>query len=114
MADIDRGGVFASLVGTLDLLTPRDRGLVVNKFRGDIRLFDSGVSFLEERTGLPVVGVVPYFREINLPEEDSVPLEGRRGMKVETGYLLDVVVIRLPHIANFDDFDPLAAEEGVR
>ncbi len=118
VADIDRGGVFASLVGTLDLLAPRDRGLVkglvVNKFRGDVRLFDSGVSFLEERTGLPVVGVVPYFREMNLPEEDSVPLESRRGVKSQTGYILDVAVIRLPHIANFDDFDPLAAEEGVR
>lgn len=115
-SDIDRGGVFASLIGTLDLLEPEERalvkGLIVNKFRGDASLFDSGVSFLEERTGLPVLGVVPFFKDIHIPEEDGVYLQERRTDKPPA--VLDIAVVRLPHISNFDDFDPLAREQGVR
>ncbi len=115
VADIDRGGVFASLVGTLDLLEPAERALVralvVNKFRGDATLFDSGVTFLEERTGIPVAGVVPYFHDIHIPEEDSVVLEKPRHRN--KGSVLDVAVIRLPRISNFDDFDPLERESAV-
>ena len=118
VADIDRGGMFASVVGTLDLLEPEERllvkAIVVNKFRGDISLLTSGLTWLEERTGVPVAGVLPYYTDIRIPEEDSVALEKRRGMKAETGYAIDVAVIALPHISNFDDFDPLEQEAGVR
>jgi adenosylcobyric acid synthase len=118
VADIDRGGVFASLVGTLELLEPEERALlksiVINKFRGDLSLLEPGLKWLEERTGLPVAGVVPYFHDIHLAEEDSVSLEKRRAMKSEDGYVLDIAVIGLPHISNFDDFDLLEREEGVR
>ena len=118
VGDIDRGGVMASLCGTLDLLLPEERelvhGLIVNRFRGDPSLFQDGVTFLEERTGLPVLGVVPYLSGLRIADEDSVALEGRSqdaGAKP-----IDVAVLRLPHIANFDDFSPLEAEPaaGVR
>jgi len=114
VGDIERGGIFAQLVGTLELLEPEERalvkGLVINKFRGDKALLAPGLRFLEERTGLPVAGVVPYDPELSLPEEDSVALESsfRRGAGV-----LDVAVVRLPRIANFDDLDPLRREAGV-
>ena len=118
VADIDRGGVFASLVGTLELLEPEERSLikafVINKFRGDISLLTPGLSWLEERTQVPVAGVIPYYHDIRIAEEDSVSLEKRRAMKQKSDYVLDIAVIGLPHIANFDDFDPLEQEEGVR
>jgi adenosylcobyric acid synthase len=112
--DIDRGGIFAQLLGTLWLLEPEDhalvRGLVVNKFRGDRALFADGVRILEERGGVPVLGVMPYLSALALPEEDAVALDAdtpsARGM-------VDVAVVRFPHVANFDDFDPLRAEPGV-
>jgi adenosylcobyric acid synthase len=112
--DIDRGGIFAQLLGTLWLLEPEERalvrGLVVNKFRGDRALFADGVRILEERGGAPVLGVVPYLPALAVAEEDAVALDvDRPGPR--TG--IDVAVIRLPHIANFDDFDPLRAEPGV-
>lgn len=115
VGDIDRGGVFASLYGTLALLLPEERelvkGLLINKFRGDVRLLYSGVEMLEERCGVPVLGIVPYVRDVGVAEEDSVALEGRRD--APTSGALDVAVIRLPHISNFDDFDPLERESGV-
>ena len=118
VGDIDRGGVFAHLVGTLELLEPEERALIrafiINKFRGDVMLLEPGLKFLEQRTGIPVAGVVPYFRDIHIPEEDAVSLEERQRMKRESDYLLDIAVIGLPHISNFDDFDPLEREEGVR
>jgi len=117
-ADIDRGGVFASLVGTLELLEPEERSLikafVINKFRGDLSLLEPGLRWLEERTKIPVAGVIPYYHDIHIAEEDSVSLERRRAMKQKCDYVLDVAVIGLPHISNFDDFDPLEQEEGVR
>jgi len=114
--DIDRGGVFAALVGTLELLEPEERafvrGFVINKFRGDVSLLKPGLDFLEARTGVPVVGVVPYFTDIHVSEEDSVSLE--RGRPVQDGVkLIDIAVIQFPRISNFDDFDPLSQEEGV-
>ena len=113
VGDIDRGGVFASLVGSLDLLQPVERalvkGLLINKFRGDLSLLEPGLCFLRERTGLPVLGVVPYRRNLLISEEDSVALESATP---GTG-LLDVAVVRFPRISNFDDFDLLAAEPAV-
>ena len=113
--DIDRGGVFASLVGTLELLEPEERdivkGLVINKFRGDPGLLTDGITWLEDRTGIPVAGLVHHYRDIHIPEEDSVALDAPERSSIPS--VLDVVVIQLPHIANFDDFDPLARHPGV-
>ncbi|MFQ5851273.1 MAG: cobyric acid synthase [Candidatus Binatia bacterium] len=118
VADIDRGGVFASLVGTLELLEPQERALirafVINKFRGDPYLLRPGLKWLEERTGIPVAGIIPYYHGIHIAEEDSVSLERRRAMKARTDYVLDIAVVALPHISNFDDFDPLEQEDGIR
>ncbi|MBI4438243.1 cobyric acid synthase [Candidatus Uhrbacteria bacterium] len=118
VADIDRGGVFASLVGTLGLLEPEERALVkafvINKFRGDLSLLEPGLKWLEDRTRIPVAGVIPYYHDIHVAEEDSISLERRRTMKRKSDYILDIAVIGLPHISNFDDFDPLEQEEGVR
>ena len=109
VADIERGGVFASLVGTMELLPASQRALVrafaVNRFRGDVALFDRGVEFLEERLGIPCLGVFPWTREIVLDEEDSLGIdEGEMGDGA-------VAVVRLPHISNFTDFQALG---GVR
>ncbi len=113
--DIDRGGVFAAIVGTLELLDPEERaaikGFVINKFRGEISLLDDGLVWLEQRTGIPVLGVVHHFRDIHIPEEDSVALD--LPVHAQGDPVLDIVVVQLPHIANFDDFDPLARENGV-
>jgi len=115
VGDIDRGGVFASLLGTLWLLEPEERklvqGLVINKFRGDRSLLEPGLQFLEKQGGVPVVGVIPYFQDIRLPEEDAVALDRRQPGR--QGAWVDVAVVRLPHISNFDDFDPLAEQEQV-
>ena len=114
--DIDRGGVFAALVGTLELLEPEERqivkALIINKFRGDPSLLTDGITWLEERTGIPVAGLVHHYRDIHIPEEDSVALDDAPMAAVEP--VLDVVVLQLPHIANFDDFDPLARHPGVQ
>ena len=118
VGDIDRGGVFASLVGTLELLDPEERervkAFVINKFRGDLSLLTPGLTWLEQRTDVPVLGVIPYYRDIHIAEEDAVSLEERQRMKQQPDYLLDIAVIGLPHISNFDDFDPLKREDGVR
>ncbi len=117
VGDIDRGGVFASLVGTLELLDDADRrmirGFIINKFRGDRSLLQPGIDFLEERTGLPVLGVVPFFRDIYIEEEDGVKLDRGEGLKAKGKGYIDITVIHLPHISNFTDFDPLAAEPDV-
>ncbi len=114
--DIDRGGVFAALLGTLELLDPaeraRVRGLIINKFRGDLDLLRPGLDFIAARTGVPVLGVVPHLPDIGLAEEDSVALE-RRAAPAPGAAVLDIAVIQTPRISNFDDFDPLAAEDGV-
>ena len=116
IGDIDRGGIFPQLLGTLDLLGTDERalvrGLLVNKFRGDISLFQDGVDILEQRSGVPVLGVIPYVHQHGIPEEDAVAIEPQNR---QTGSVsgLDIAVVNLPRIANFDDFDPLAAESGV-
>jgi adenosylcobyric acid synthase len=111
--DIDRGGVIAQIVGTQAVIDPEDaamiRGFLVNKFRGDPRLFDDGYRLIEARTGWPGFGVVPWFPGAHrLPAEDAVDLRSGRGEG------LSVVCLTLSRIANFDDLDPLAAEPGVR
>ena len=119
--DIDKGGIFAQLLGTLWLLEPEERalvkGLIVNKFRGDPGLFIDGVRILEERGGVPVLGVVPWLHDHGIPEEDGAGLDDPASMPILgalTADVVDIAVIKLPRIANFDDFDPLAAEPGVR
>jgi adenosylcobyric acid synthase len=113
VGDIDKGGVFASLVGTLELLDDDERryfkGLIINKFRGDVTLLKPDVDFLVKRTGLPMLGVVPYFRDIRIAQEDSVYLDERDDAPPAGN--LNIALIRLPHISNYDDFDPLE-EDG--
>jgi adenosylcobyric acid synthase len=117
VGDIDRGGIFAQLLGTVWLLPPEERalvrGLVVNKFRGDLALFAEGVCILEARSELPVLGVVPFIPGLHLPEEDSATLDDLRESLPVSAAEIDIAIIRLPCIANFDDFSPLAAEDGV-
>src|SRR5690606_28821445 len=114
VADIDRGGVFASLVGTMVLLEPEEQalvtGFVINKLRGDPSLLTPGLELLRQRTGVPPLGVLPYFDDIHVPQEDSLGLEAAPSAGPA---VLDIAVIRLPHIANFDDFDPLWRHPGV-
>jgi len=114
VADIDRGGVFASIVGTLELLPADQRarvlGVIINRFRGDASLLAPGIELVERRTGVPVLGVVPWL-DLRLPEEDSVALA--RKPQVAAGGGLKLAVIRLPHLSNYSDFDPLEQEAGV-
>ncbi|MDE3049591.1 MAG: cobyric acid synthase [Nitrospirota bacterium] len=116
VADIDRGGVFAQIIGTLDLLAPHERqrvrGVIVNKFRGDRRLFEDGVRMLESRTDLPVLGVVPFLRDLRLDQEDSLDLARSRSVQFKPD-LINVVVVLLPRMSNFTDFNTLAAEKDV-
>lgn len=116
VGDIDRGGIFAQLLGTLWLLPPEEqalvRGFIVNKFRGDPALFAEGVRILEERSGRPVLGVIPYVPDLVLPEEDAATLPPSSASHREP--TIDIAVIRLPRMANFDDVDPLRAEPNVR
>ena len=118
VADIDRGGVFAATMGSFGLLTPTEgrllTGFIINRFRGDPALFREGVEIIEKRTARPVLGVVPFFPDLALPEEDSVPLE-RRGPRSEAGASagLAVGVVRLPHISNYTDFLPLEQDSRV-
>ena len=110
--DIDRGGVFASLVGTLELLDEDERGyikaFIINKFRGDVNLLQPALDFLEKRTSRPILGVVPYFRDISIAQEDSVYLDNRPASPPSAD--LDIAIVHLPHISNYDDFDPLEDE----
>jgi adenosylcobyric acid synthase len=126
VGDIDRGGVFASLFGTMELLEPADRalfkGFVINRFRGDQSLLQPGVEMIERRLGLPCVGVIPYLHDLGLEEEDSVAIEIRRTVGRSWGTItedtspdrpLRIGVIAFPHMSNFTDFDALAAEPSV-
>ncbi|HEY4130966.1 MAG TPA: cobyric acid synthase [Gemmatimonadaceae bacterium] len=116
VGDIDRGGVFASLFGTWALLPDGDRGLIrgyiINKFRGDPSLLDPGFDILRERTGVPTLGVLPYLDLSRLPAEDALEWESlNKNANKET--LIDIAVMRLPRVANLDEFQPLVAEPGV-
>jgi adenosylcobyric acid synthase len=122
VGDIDRGGIFASILGTLMLLPPEDRarvaGLIVNRFRGDLALWRDGERMLAERAGVPVLGTLPLFTDIHIAEEDSVPLEAGTARAIHAGAAgtdatLEIVVVRLPYVSNYDEFDALAAEPSV-
>lgn len=116
VANIDPGGVFAQVIGTLDLISPEERvrvrGVLINKFRGDQRLFVDGVRFLEERTGVPVLGVVPFMRDLELDQEDSISRERHGRIPFSDGYI-NIAVTLLPRMSNFTDFNALAAEPDV-
>ena len=115
VGDIDRGGVFASVYGSIALQSAEDRqrikGIIINKFRGDLRLFDEGRRILEEICCVPVLGVVPYFKDIYIEEEDSVSLEQKRRELAEGK--VNVAVVLLRHISNFTDFDRLERDPRV-
>ncbi|EXY80046.1 cobyric acid synthase CobQ [Bacteroides fragilis str. 3988 T1] len=115
VADIDRGGVFASVYGSVMLLRPEERkhikGILINKFRGDIRLFESGVKMLEDLCGVPVVGVVPYYKDIYIEEEDSVMLQ-TKNICAGQGKV-NVAVVLLRHLSNFTDFNVLERDPRV-
>lgn len=117
VADIDRGGVFAQIVGTLDLITREERarvcGIIINKFRGDAALFADGVRFLTERTGVPVLGVVPFLRDLALDQEDSLDVD-RRQRVTFAAESVNIAVLLLPHMSNFTDFNALTEESDVR
>ncbi len=112
VADIDRGGVFAHLVGTLALLSEseqeRVKGFIINRFRGDIKLLESGLDWLEERTGKPVLGVLPYLHDLALDAEDAVALDNK-----VTQAQVNVFVPLLPHMSNHTDFDPLRLQPNI-
>ncbi len=118
VADIDRGGVFAQIVGTLACLSPEQQaqisGFVINRFRGDIALFQQGIDWIEQRTGKPVFGVLPWFKHFHIEAEDAVVIENARPFDPATSAEPAIAVIRLPHISNFNDFDPLAKLAGCR
>lgn len=133
VADIDRGGAFAWIVGTLQLLSESERrriaGVLFNKFRGDIEILKPGFKMLEDIINKPVLGAIPYINDLRIDEEDSVSLENHKNLsKINPSQqtfivgrsegicapnLLDIVVVRLPRISNFTDFDPLRCEPGV-
>ena len=118
IADIDRGGALASLVGTLELLDEDERalvkGLIINKFRGDVTLLTPAVDFLEEKTGKPVLGIVPHIENMGIDDEDSVSLDDKDNDAAEQAQAdLHIAVLQTPKISNFTDFDSLAAEPDV-
>ena len=117
VGDIHRGGIFAQLVGTLECLPQnfRDRvaGFIINRFRGDLRLFTDGVQWIEERTGMPVFGVLPWYDHIRIDPEDSVVIERPKTVRANLDGKPAVAVIRIPHISNFTDFDPLLGVTGL-
>ncbi len=113
VGDIERGGVFASIYGTLALLPPDIRslvfGIIINKFRGDISLLEPGIKQIEELTGLPVLGVIPH-TDIKIPSEDSVSIKDKTG----NDHAVRIAVVRLRHISNFTDFEPLEKYADIR
>jgi len=117
VADIDKGGAFAWVVGTLELLTIKERnrirGIIINKFRGDKEILQPGLNYLERKTKKSVLGIIPYFRDIQIEEEDSVNSEKNRYYTQPELGKINIEVLYLPHISNFTDFDPLEREEGI-
>lgn len=120
VGDINQGGIFASMLGTLMLLQPEERarvkGLIVNKFRGDLSLWESGEQLLAARGGVPVLETVPFLNSLRIAEEDSVALEDGTAIlaQKQAAAALEVVIVRFPYLSNYDEFDALAAEPSVR
>ncbi len=116
--DIDKGGVFASLIGTLQLLTPTERRLVkalhINKFRGDIEILKPGLEFLQKKSKKPLLGVTPYIADLGLAEEDHLPSERGNLEFVKSANMIKIGVLALPHMSNFTDFDVLEQASGVQ
>ncbi len=118
VADIEKCGVFAQIIGTLELMPAvarrRVKGIIINKFRGDPKLFDSGVALIEQKTNIPVLGVVPYFKHIKIDEEDAISANSivnpKHNMMQDK---VNIAIIYLPHISNVSDFSPLEKEPGV-
>jgi adenosylcobyric acid synthase len=115
VADIDRGGVFASIYGSIALLTPEEKalikGIIINKFRGDTRLFEDGKKIIEELCGIPIVGVVPFAKDIYIEQEDSVGLENKNSQSVNNK--INIAVVLLNRLSNFTDFNVLEHHENV-
>lgn len=119
VGDIDRGGVYASFIGTMEVLSERERalvkGFVVNRFRGQEAFLAEAHEYVLRHTGRPVLGVVPYLRDLGLPEEDSVSFkDGLIDGRIPAGEHVEIAVIDLAHISNFTDFDPFRIEPDVR
>ena len=116
VADIDRGGVFAQIIGTLACLEPEEqariKGFVINRFRGDLSLFQPGIDWIEQRSGKPVFGVLPWFSHFHIEAEDAVVIEQPAKLLPQKRKEPFIAVIRLPHISNFTDFDPLTQLAG--
>jgi adenosylcobyric acid synthase len=118
VADIDRGGVFAQLIGTYDLMSPEEKkmtvGFIINKFRGDPGLFTDGIKYIEKKTGKPVIGLVPFINDIQIDSEDSVAVQfDRLPIKPPGKKAVNVAVVRLPAISNFTDLEILNTEKDV-
>ena len=118
VADIDRGGVFAQIIGTLNIIPPEDRelvkGIIINKFRGDATLFDDGIKYIEAETGVPVLGLIPYFYNIDIDSEDGVVLDARvKSERTFENEKIKIGVFKLPHISNFTDVAPLQRDASV-
>ncbi|NLD37740.1 MAG: cobyric acid synthase [Desulfatiglans sp.] len=118
VADIDRGGVFAQVIGTYELMTQKEKkmiiGFIINKFRGDPALFDDGIKYIEQNTGKPVFGLVPYFYDIQIDSEDSVAVQyDKLPVKPVGRKTVNIAVIRLPAISNFTDLEILNVERDV-
>jgi adenosylcobyric acid synthase len=118
VADIDKGGVFAQVIGTYNLMSPKEKrttiGFLINKFRGDPKLFHDGIAYIEKKTGKPVLGLVPFYYDINIDSEDSVSVQYDKLPIKETGKKgINIAVIRLPAISNFTDLEILDTEKDV-
>ena len=115
VADIERGGVFAQIIGTLALMQPEEKrlikGIIINRFRGDKALFDTGVTWIEKETGIPILGILPWLKEI-FPPEDSLDLLNRR--RINQHGEIEVAIIKLPRISNFSDLDPFFSESSIQ
>ena len=115
VADIERGGVFAQIIGTIALMLPEEKqlikGIIINRFRGDKALFDSGVSWIEKETGIPVLGILPWIQEI-FPPEDSLDLLDKN--QINQNADVEIAIMKLPRISNFSDLDPLFSESSIQ